>query len=110
MSEVLPLMKAWNWHPAQRLHLIHHLDIVQALMLLAQTDGLAGQAYNVADDAPLTAYEIAVMEGDANAFDGIDVIFKNPWEGLLDTSKLRRDTNFRSSVASYYVARELGIL
>jgi nucleoside-diphosphate-sugar epimerase len=110
MSEVVPLLKAWNWHPSQRLHIVHHLDIGQALMLLALTDGLAGEAYNVADDAPMTAYDIALLNGNSDAFSDSKAVLKNPWEGILDTSKIRRDTGFRPLVPSYYVARDMGIL
>ena len=91
--------------------MVHHLDVAQALLLLLNTHGLDGQIFNVADDAPITLYEMADSVGQAaEAFDAEEVPLTDPFEGIQDISKLRKWTGFRPLVPSYYVARDLDIL
>ena len=80
-------------------------------MLLLHTDGLNGEIFNVADDAPISLYELADSFGlVANTFDPIEGPLTNPFEGIMDISKLRSKTGFRPLVPGYYVARDLDIL
>ena len=91
--------------------MVHHLDVAQALTLLLHTDGLNGEIFNVADDAPITLYELADSVGQvADAFDPAEGPLSDPFEGIMDISKLRSKTGFRPLVPSYYVARDLDIL
>jgi len=90
---------------------VHHLDIAQALVLLLHTDGLNGEIFNIADDAPITLYELADSFGQAaDTFDPAEGPLNDPFEGIMDISKLRNKTGFRPLVPSYYVARDLDIL
>jgi nucleoside-diphosphate-sugar epimerase len=85
--------------------------VAQALLLLLHTDGLNGEIFNVADDAPISLYELVDSFGlAADTFDPAEGSLINPFEGIMDVSKLRNRTNFRPLVASYYVARDLDIL
>ena len=91
--------------------MVHHLDVAQALMLLLNTEGLDGEIFNVADDAPITLYELADSVGKAaETFDEKEGPLDDPFQGVQDISKLRSRTGFRPLVPSYYVARDLDIL
>ena len=66
---------------------------------------------NVADDAPISLYELADSFGlAADTFDAAEGPLAKPFEGIMDISKLRNKTGFRPLVPSYYVARDLDIL
>lgn len=111
IEEIIPLLKKFKRHSGSRMHMVHHLDVAQALFLMLNTDGINGQIFNVADDAPITLYELADSVGlAADAFESEEAPLSDPFEGILDISKLRKMTGFRSLVPSYYVARDLDIL
>lgn len=111
IEEIIPLLKKMKRHSGSRMHMVHHLDVAQALNLLLLIDGLNGEIFNVVDDAPITLYELADAVGKAaDAFDLAEGPLSDPFEGILDTSKLRNQTGFRPLVPSYYVARDLDIL
>ena len=111
IEEIIPYLKRMNRHSGSRMHMVHHLDVAQALTLLLHTDGLNGEIFNVCDDAPVTLYELADSVGKvADAFDPAEGPLADPFEGILDVSKLRSRTGFRPLVPSYYVARDLDIL
>jgi nucleoside-diphosphate-sugar epimerase len=111
IEEILPVLKKWKRHSGYRMHMVHHLDVAQALILLLHTDGLNGEIFNVADDAPISLYELAESFGlAADTFDPSEGPLDKPFEGIMDISKLRSKTGFRPLVPSYYVARDLNIL
>ncbi len=111
IEEIIPLLKKMKRHSGSRMHMVHHLDVAQALILLLNTNGLNGEIFNVADDAPITLYELADSVGKAaDAFDPEEGPLNDPFEGIMDISKLRKMTGFRPLVPSYYVARDLDIL
>jgi nucleoside-diphosphate-sugar epimerase len=111
IAEIIPLLKKMKRHSGSRMHMVHHLDVAQALTLLLYTDGLNGEIFNVADDAPITLYELADSVGQASdAFDPEEGPLNDPFEGIMDISKLRNRTGFRSLVPSFNVARDLDIL
>lgn len=111
IEEILPLLKKIKRHSGSRMHMVHHLDVAQALALLLQTDGLDGQIFNVADDAPISLYELAASFGlEDTTFEAEEGPLNDPFEGIMDISKLRKMTGFRPLVPSYYVARDLDIL
>lgn len=111
IAEIIPLLKRLKRHSGSRMHMVHHLDVEQALLLLLNMHGLDGEIFNVADDAPITLYELADSFGRAaDTFDAEETPLKDPFEGILDVSKLRKRTGFRPLVPSYYVARDLDML
>jgi nucleoside-diphosphate-sugar epimerase len=111
IEEIIPLLKKMKRHSGSRMHMVHHLDVAQALTLLLHTDGLNGEIFNIADDAPITLYELADSVGKAaDAFDPAKGPLNDPFEGIMDISKLRKMTGYRPLVPSYYVARDLDIL
>ena len=111
IEEIIPFLKKMKRHSGSRMHMVHHLDVAQALTLLLHTDGLNGEIFNIADDAPITMYELADSFGAAaDTFDTAEGSLNNPFDGIMDISKLRNRTGFRPLVPSYYVARDLDLL
>lgn len=110
IEEIIPLLKKWKRHSGSRMHMVHHLDVAQALITLLEGDGLNGEVFNIADDAPITLYELADSVGKADeAFEPVEEALADPFEGIMDVSKLRK-TGFRLLVPTFYVARDLDIL
>lgn len=111
IAEIIPYLKMMNRHSGSRMHMVHHLDVAQALMLLLQADGLSGEIFNVADDAPITLYELVESVAKASDFfETGEAALVDPFEGIMDISKLRKITGFKPLVPSYYVAKDLDIL
>ncbi|HEY5748652.1 MAG TPA: NAD(P)-dependent oxidoreductase [Chryseolinea sp.] len=111
IEEIIPVLKKWKRHSGYRMHMVHHLDVAQALTILLHTDGLNGEIFNVADDAPISLYELVDSFGLAgDTFNPAEGPLANPFEGIMDISKLRSKTSFRPLVPSYYSARDLDIL
>lgn len=111
IEEIIPVLKQWKRHSAYRMHMVHHLDVAQAVNILLHTDGLNGEIFNVVDDAPISLYELADAFGKAaETFEAEEGPLANPFEGIMDSTKLRKMTGFRPLVPSYYVARDLDIL
>lgn len=105
---LFPLIKA---HPGARTHLIHHLDVAQALFLLLKTHGISGEIFNLGDDAPVTYYEIARMFGQENTAFNYDYdLPDNPFDSVMDTTKIRRITGFQPLVPTLYRAIDMDIL
>jgi nucleoside-diphosphate-sugar epimerase len=110
IEEIMPILKNWKRHSGSRMHMVHHLDVAQGLFLLLQQDNLNSEIFNIVDDAPITLYELADSVGKAaEVFNGNEGPLADPFEGIMDTSKLRK-IGFRPLVPSYYVARDLDIL
>jgi nucleoside-diphosphate-sugar epimerase len=111
IEEIIPVLKKWKRHSGFRMHMVHHLDVAQALTLMLHTNGLSGEIFNLADDAPISLYELVDSFGmAADTFNPEEGPLNNPFEGVMDISKLRSRTCFRPLVPSYYVARDLDIL
>ena len=111
IEEIIPYLKKLKMHSGSRMHMVHHLDVAQALTSLLHTDGLDGEIFNIADDAPISLYELADSVGRvADAFDLPEGPLADPFQGVMDIAKLRSKTGFRPLLPSYYVARDLGLL
>jgi nucleoside-diphosphate-sugar epimerase len=99
--ESLPEMVAGpNWHPAQKLSVLHHEDIATAFQL-ALTGVMDGRVVNIADEAPLTIYEIAQIVG--STYESSAEPLTNPWAGHMDVS-LARSLGFQPKVLTVYQA------
>lgn len=110
LSEVFPIIQQLRWSPAKRLHMVHHADVNQALLLALQTEGIDGQTYNVGDDAPITAEELMQAHEKPGMLQGNDEVLHDPWEGLMDTTKIRKELGFRPLYPSFYTAQDAGVL
>ncbi|SEG81240.1 Nucleoside-diphosphate-sugar epimerase [Thermomonospora echinospora] len=102
---------AGDWPPHKRLHLVHHADVGQALLRVLRADGVDGEIYNVADDAPVTYLELQNLNGEpGTAGTAGDRSFDDPWEGIVDTSKIRHELGFRPIYPTVYTAEAAGAL
>lgn len=109
ISEFLPIMSKWN--PAKRLHMVHHADVGQALLLAASTPDIDGRIYNVADDSPITVSELVQLHRYPNQeFAGSLQQEFNPWDMIVDTTCIRNELNYRPIFPSFYTARDAGAL
>ena len=95
-----------KWHPAQKLSMGHHADIATAFEL-ALTGAMDGRIVNIADEAPLTIYEIAQIVG--SAYESSAEPLTNPWKGHMDVT-LARSLGFRPKVPTVYQAVREGKL
>ena len=102
------LLWARDWPLHKRLHLVHHADVGQALLRAVRVSGVDGEIFNVADDAPVTALELLSLNGEAPAGDAAARTLDDPWEGIADTAKIRRELGFRPVYPTVYTARDAG--
>ncbi|WP_235550977.1 NAD-dependent epimerase/dehydratase family protein [Paenibacillus sp. Soil787] len=109
VTEFLPIMS--NWNLGKRLHMVHHADVSQALLLAASTHGIDGHIYNVADDSPITVEELFRLHGrtDIHVTEAMQQEF-NPWDMIVDTTRIREELNYRPIFPSFYTARDAGAL
>ncbi|MEV8378840.1 hypothetical protein AB0P21_39250 [Kribbella sp. NPDC056861] len=99
-------LASMGWHPARKLSLAHHADIATAVKL-ALTGAMDGRTVNIADDSPLTTYEIAQIVGATYNSSGDPLA--NPWQGHMDIG-LARSLGFRPTIPTAYEAARQGIL
>jgi UDP-glucose 4-epimerase len=95
-----------DWHPAQRMSLIHHRDIATA-MKLALDGAFDRRIVNVADEAPMSIYELTSLV-DAPLASRSDPL-SNPWHLHVDGS-LARGLGFRPAVKTVYQAQQEGLM
>ncbi|WP_163511366.1 NAD-dependent epimerase/dehydratase family protein [Fodinicola acaciae] len=100
-----------SWPPYQRLTTAHHADVAQALMRALRAEGVGGRTYNLADDAPMTAYEVFALHGLAlpdraeNADRSAD---PSPWLHTVSTARIRRELGYRPLYPTVASAAEAG--
>jgi UDP-glucose 4-epimerase len=94
-----------NWHPAQKLSVLHHADRATACEL-ALTGAMDSRIVNIADEAPLTIYEIAQIVG--STYESSAEPLTNPWKGHMDVTL--RSLGFQPKVPTVYQAIREGKL
>jgi UDP-glucose 4-epimerase len=99
-------LAAMNYHPAQKLSVIHHTDIATAFEL-ALTGVMDGRIVNIADEAPLTVFEIAQIVG--VPYEPSAEPLTNPWKGHMDVT-LARSLGFQPKIPTVYQAIREGKL
>ncbi|MDU4694527.1 MULTISPECIES: NAD-dependent epimerase/dehydratase family protein [Paenibacillus] len=107
ITEVLPIFR--NWNPAKRIHMAHHADVSQALMLAAFTPGIDGRIYNVADDAPISVLELFQLHHSEVSPEALQQDY-DPWDMIVDTTRIREELQYRPIYPSFYSARDAGAL
>lgn len=99
--ESLPgLVMRAGWHPAQRMSMIHHRDIANA-MRLALAGAMDRRIVNIVDEAPTSIYELALLVGETMAPSAAPLA--NPWHLHVDGS-LARGLGFDPSVRTVHQA------
>jgi nucleoside-diphosphate-sugar epimerase len=104
------LMWAREWPAHKRLHMVHHADVGQALIRALRADGIDGEAFNVADDAPVSAVELHDLNGEQAGADIAQRVLEDPWEGIVDMVKICEHLGFRPIYPSVYTAKDAGAL
>lgn len=108
LSESLRWAAAWPAH--QRLHLVHHADVGQALIRALRCSGIDGMTFNVADDSPVTAVELHDLNGQPVPEDAATRPLDDPWTGIVDTAAARTTLGFRPIFPTVYTAKAAGAL
>jgi nucleoside-diphosphate-sugar epimerase len=104
------LMWAGEWPMHKRLHMVHHADVAQALLRLIEAKGVEGSIYNVADDAPVTALELHALNRRPIPGPAASRTLDDPWDGIADTTKIRRELGFRPIYPTVHTAADAGAL
>lgn len=105
--EMLPHhVEAFGFHPAHHMSTIHHRDIATAVEL-ALVGAFDGRIVNIADDAPLSIYELVGLAGGTMKPSAEPA--NDPWFLHVDTS-LARDLGFQPKVRTVHQAASEGIL
>jgi nucleoside-diphosphate-sugar epimerase len=103
--ESLPTLAAQGriaFHPAQRMSLIHHRDIAEAVKM-AIRGAMDHQIINITDEAPTSIYELFGLVGQTIAPSSEPLV--NPWHLHVDGSRARK-LGFRPTVRTVYQATE----
>jgi nucleoside-diphosphate-sugar epimerase len=101
---------ATTWPAHQRLHLVHHADVRQALIRALRSPGIDGMTFNAADDAPVTAAELHALNGEPLPEDAATRPLDDPWAGIVDTTAARATLGFRPIFPTVYTAKAAGAL
>ena len=99
---------AGQWPGHQRLHLLHHADAAQAVTRALHAPGADGRVYHAADESPVTAVELHTLNG--VPFPDSPAGEADPWHGIVDTTRIRRELGFRPYHPSVWSARDAGAL
>jgi UDP-glucose 4-epimerase len=75
--------------------------------LIALSGTMDEQIVNIADDRPVTVFEMAELAG--NPLEGSNEPLTNPWSGRMDPS-LAHELGFRPTVPTIYAAARDAIL
>jgi nucleoside-diphosphate-sugar epimerase len=104
------MMWARTWPAHQRLQLVHHADVGQALIRALRTPGIDGMTFNAADDAPVTAAELHELNGEPLPNDAAVRPLDDFWQGIVDTTAARTMLGFRPIFPTVYTAKAAGAL
>ena len=105
--EAVPALAAmFKWHPAVKLSILHHADIMTfvKLVLVGAADG---RIVNLVDEAPMSIYELAALVGSPVASSAEPL--PNPWWGQIDGS-FARSLGFRPQIATMHQAIRDGMV
>jgi nucleoside-diphosphate-sugar epimerase len=99
-----------DWPAHRRLQMVHHADVGQALYRALRTPGIEGRAYNAADDAPTTAWDLHRLNGTTFPPANADLPASDPWDGIADNLSLREELGWRPVYPSVWTAYDAGAL
>jgi nucleoside-diphosphate-sugar epimerase len=84
-----------KWNPLQQIHMVHHADVAQAVILATESAGIDGQIYNVADNEPVTATEIMQLYNEVSAEEANNRAIDPGWLQLVSTRKIRERLGYK---------------
>lgn len=93
LTEAINLTRTWS--PTKRMHMVHHADVDQAIMLAVSKTEADGKLYNVADDEPVPISEIRQLNGLTDVDEENNLVPDDPWEGIVDTTRIKIELGFR---------------
>jgi nucleoside-diphosphate-sugar epimerase len=108
LDRVRGMARSWPAH--QRLQMVHHADVAQALSRALAAGGVDGRIYNAADDAPVTAWELLTIGGELVGGEAAERELADPWMGIVDTARIRAELGYRPIYPTVYTARDAGAL
>jgi nucleoside-diphosphate-sugar epimerase len=108
LGEAINLTRTWPG--AKRLQCVHHADVAQAIRLSLAKPQAGGQIYNVADDVPIPIAEIRKMNGLSGSSDDANIEVDDPWEGIVDTAKIKTELGFQPVYPSIRDAEKMAVL
>ncbi|MFJ5292990.1 NAD-dependent epimerase/dehydratase family protein [Streptomyces sp. NPDC088348] len=101
---------AADWAAHQRMPMVHHADVAQALWRALRVPGVEGRIFHAADDAPVTAFDLYRLAGVPLPDGAADRQDPDPWRGVSDNLPLRDDLGWRPVYPSVWTARDAGAL
>jgi nucleoside-diphosphate-sugar epimerase len=98
-------------HGATRLQMVHHADVAQGLIRALNTEGIAGEIFNIADDSAVTYAELLAYLGEPLT-DEIKATPQSgdPWFGVVGNGKARRVLGYRPIYPTMYQAVDAGTM
>ncbi|WP_262700985.1 MULTISPECIES: NAD-dependent epimerase/dehydratase family protein [Streptomyces] len=114
LANILPHAAAWAGN--QRLAMVHHADVTQALLRLLRAPGgaaggsVSGRKYNIVDDAPATTVELYRISGVPLPEGLTERTDADPWFGITSNLRLRDELGWRPLYPSMWTARDAGVL
>lgn len=108
IEQALPRFAAAPAH--QRLPMVHHADVGQAVRRAIRTPGIDGRAYNISDDAGPSVYELFELAGRRPEAGAAAAAEHDPWFGVADTARAHRDLGFTPRYPTARAAWRAGAL
>ena len=92
IQEAIPMLRGFP--AAQRMSIVHHADVAQAVERLLDAPSPAHRIYNVVDDEPPDYATLFASAGEPPP-DGSNAEFARAFDALLDGRRIREDLGFR---------------
>lgn len=100
LTEFAPIMS--HWSPEQKMSMIHHYDICQALYLAATKLTVAGSIYNVGDEEPSSIADLLAATNTSAATDTMPA--SNPFSMILNTTAIKNELGFEAKYPTFKAA------
>jgi nucleoside-diphosphate-sugar epimerase len=108
---ILDWLPRFGQSPAhERMTMVHHADVGQGVARVLTTAGIEGRVYNLADDAPMTMWDLHALYGRRMDLAAADRTVSDPWFGVADTARIRGELGFRPLFPTAWSARAAGAL
>ncbi|CAG7600053.1 Aurachin B dehydrogenase [Paenibacillus solanacearum] len=99
-----------NCNAAQPMHIVHHADVAQAIILATENERSVGHIFNVADNIPVPVRDIMNLYNEPIVEDAVNRPLNSSWLQLVDTTKIREQLGFNAVFPALRSAVESGKL